>query len=97
MVNDHITSCFCYDEIVNLKLVICYNGAIKSGVFSIEKIIIVGVDLGAENFRESMNELRQLVLAAGGEVVGELTQKREAIKSSTYLGKGKNRRTIPYG
>lgn len=58
-------------------------------MFSIEKIIIVGVDLGAENFRESMNELRQLVLAAGGEVVGELTQKREAIKSSTYLGKGK--------
>ncbi|OOB76918.1 MAG: GTPase HflX, partial [Epulopiscium sp. Nuni2H_MBin003] len=38
---------------------------------------------------ESLEELKELIDTAGGEVVGELVQRVEKINSSHYLGKGK--------
>src|SRR6185295_4851513 len=39
--------------------------------------------------RESLDELAELAATAGGEVVGEGTQKLEAPNAATYIGKGK--------
>ncbi|MGZ0085347.1 GTPase HflX [Caldibacillus thermoamylovorans] len=57
-----------------------------------EQAIIVGCQLHGiddERFRYSMEELASLVATANGEVVAELTQKREAPHPATYIGKGK--------
>ncbi|QIK69650.1 GTPase HflX [Erysipelothrix sp. HDW6C] len=56
-----------------------------------ERVVIVGVDLGQRDFNiiESMKELSELVIAAGGLVVGETIQNREKVNAKTYIGKGK--------
>ncbi|NLG02937.1 MAG: GTPase HflX [Clostridia bacterium] len=55
-----------------------------------EQIILVGVSLSEhDDIEESMNELGELVTAAGGKVVSSLLQNREQIHPVTYLGKGK--------
>ncbi|MCR2042958.1 GTPase HflX [Anaerosalibacter massiliensis] len=56
-----------------------------------EKVLIVGVDLGERNFNidDSLEELEELVLAANGEVIEKLIQKREKINPAYYIGKGK--------
>ena len=41
------------------------------------------------NLRESLDELAELTASAGGEVVGEGTQKVETRNPATYIGKGK--------
>ena len=41
------------------------------------------------NLRESLDELAELTASAGGEVVGEGTQKIETRNPATYIGKGK--------
>src|SRR5690625_5881485 len=56
-----------------------------------EKGIIVAVQTTEtdENFNYSLEELRQLVVNTGVEVVGEVTQKREVVDNRTFIGKGK--------
>jgi len=56
-----------------------------------EKIVIVGVQTNQldKDFRYSLDELTQLVENAGGEVVGEITQKRNKVDVKTVIGKGK--------
>lgn len=55
-----------------------------------EKLILVAVDLdNGEDVLESLDELDELVKTAGAICVGTLVQKRDAIKSATYIGKGK--------
>lgn len=56
-----------------------------------ERVIVVGVQTkeNDQSFRYSMDELAQLAVNAGGEVVGEILQKRERVDSRTFLGKGK--------
>ena len=45
---------------------------------------------GGESLAEShLSELRALALSAGGEVVGEVFQRRAAIDKATFLGRGK--------
>ena len=41
------------------------------------------------NLRESLDELAELTASAGGEVIGEGTQKVEKQNPATYIGKGK--------
>lgn len=61
-----------------------------------EKALCVGLNITSTNKRtdnisidESMEELKELVRAAGAEVVGELIQNRSSIDTATYLGSGK--------
>lgn len=57
-----------------------------------EKVLIVGVDLDSKkdiDIESSMMELKELVYAAGGVVVGEVVQNRDRIDSAFYIGKGK--------
>ncbi|ANB58842.1 GTP-binding protein HflX [Anoxybacillus sp. B7M1] len=57
-----------------------------------ERVIIVGCQLADEDddrFSYSMEELASLVHTAHGEVILQLSQKREAVHPATYIGKGK--------
>jgi GTP-binding protein HflX len=56
------------------------------------RVFIVGVERKAESAaaaRESLDELSQLATTAGGEVVGEGTQRLEVPNAGTYIGQGK--------
>ncbi len=44
---------------------------------------------GTVNLRESLDELAELAETAGGEVIGEGTQKVDSPHAATYIGKGK--------
>ncbi len=54
-----------------------------------ETAVLVSVDTGEFNIESSLLELTELAKTAGAEVIGEITQKREALDSATYIGKGK--------
>ena len=56
-----------------------------------EKVILVGCETqnDAARFEYSMEELANLTKTANGQVVATLTQMRERIHPSTYIGKGK--------
>ncbi|MGX7059377.1 GTPase HflX [Vagococcus humatus] len=56
-----------------------------------EKVIIVGVETqeNSHTFWESMKELENLTETAQGEVVYQLTQKRDRVDRQTIIGKGK--------
>ncbi len=57
-----------------------------------ERVFLIGVELksgSTHQLRESLDELAELAQTAGGEVVGEGTQKVEAAHAATYIGKGK--------
>jgi GTP-binding protein HflX len=57
-----------------------------------EKAIIVGIKIYPVTdfeFEESLAELKSLVTSAGGQVVGSVTQTRNRIDPSYYIGKGK--------
>ena len=51
--------------------------------------MLVSVDTGEFDVESSLLELAELTKTAGAEVIGEITQKREAPDSATYIGKGK--------
>ena len=59
----------------------------------LEKCIVCGVFYGTgkldDSDPESLEELKALCEASGAEVVGEITQNREAPDSRTVIGKGK--------
>lgn len=58
----------------------------------VERALLLGVDLGKGqgiDLDESMRELKQLVLTAGGQVIEAMTQNRSSIDPSFYVGKGK--------
>jgi GTP-binding protein HflX len=58
----------------------------------LEKAILVGVKLKREHnfdFESSLEELRGLTAAAGGEVIATLVQAQDRPNPSTYIGKGK--------
>ena len=56
-----------------------------------EKVIVVGVDLFPydRDFDQKLEETRQLVEAAGGEVVSTITQKRDSYHRAFVIGQGK--------
>ena len=55
-----------------------------------ESAVLVGVFLGERDHEaDPLEELEGLAEAAGTQVVGKLTQRREAPDATTYLGKGK--------
>jgi GTP-binding protein HflX len=57
-----------------------------------ERVFLVGVELKSRprpDERESLDELGELAETAGGQVVGEGTQKVDAPNAATYIGRGK--------
>lgn len=56
-----------------------------------EKVILIAIETRANEgtVKSSLAELKELGNTAGVETVGIITQKRESIKSATYIGKGK--------
>jgi GTP-binding protein HflX len=57
-----------------------------------ERVFLVGVDLKSRNgweTRDSLEELAELAVTAGGEVVGDGIQKLDAPSAGTFIGKGK--------
>lgn len=62
----------------------------------VERALCVGLNLTSRirrdseiSIEESMAELRELVKAAGAEVVGDLIQNKDKVDTATYLGSGK--------
>lgn len=56
----------------------------------VERVILVGVQLGDETEAEnSLEELKELARTAGAETVGKMLQPREYFHPATYIGKGK--------
>ena len=54
-----------------------------------ERLILVAVEKESTNAEKDLDELAQLVETAGAEATGRIIQKREAVHSGTYIGKGK--------
>jgi GTP-binding protein HflX len=57
-----------------------------------ERVFLVGVELKSRNGTDaldSLDELGELAETAGGDVIGEGTQKLDAPNPATYIGKGK--------
>ena len=57
-----------------------------------ERVFLVGVELKSRtalDARDSLDELAELAATAGGEVVGDGTQKLDALVSATFIGSGK--------
>ncbi|MBU5438219.1 GTPase HflX [Tissierella sp. MSJ-40] len=56
-----------------------------------ERVLIVGVELGTDTIHidNSMDELEELVKAAGGIVISRLIQKKDSINTAYFIGKGK--------
>jgi GTP-binding protein HflX len=57
-----------------------------------ERVFLVGVELKLHKggtTRETLEELAELVVTAGGTVMGEGVQKMDAANAGTYIGKGK--------
>jgi len=55
----------------------------------ISQVLLVGIDLSQTDFYDSMDELRELTLTAGGNIVGQIIQKRRSIDKNHILGPGK--------
>jgi len=54
-----------------------------------EKTLLVSVDTGAFDAEASIDELEQLALTAGADVVAKVIQKRESSFDANFVGKGK--------
>jgi GTP-binding protein HflX len=64
-----------------------------------ERVLLVGVDINAKNkisIKSSMDELKELALAADVEVIESVVQKRDSIDSRYYIGKGKAKEIALY-
>lgn len=56
-----------------------------------EKVLLIGIDTGAYDAEESMQELEELTHTAGGQVLGQMLQKRPAADGAAYVGSGRVR------
>jgi GTPase len=57
-----------------------------------ERVFLVGVELKLRNgadARDSLAELGELAATAGGDVIGDGTQKMESLNAATFIGRGK--------
>jgi GTP-binding protein HflX len=54
-----------------------------------ERTLLIAVDTGEYDVEASLDELEELALTAGADVVAQVTQKRDSSGDATYVGKGK--------
>ena len=55
----------------------------------VQRVILLGIDLGEYPFETSLRELEELTESAGGVVVATVTQKRSAPDTATGIGIGR--------
>jgi len=60
-------------------------------LMDMERVLIMGVELYTDTIEieNSLNELEELVKAAGGVVVSRLIQRKDSINAALFIGKGK--------
>lgn len=60
-------------------------------IMNMEKVLIIGVEMNNDRtpIENSLDELEELVNAAGGVVISRLSQKMTAINAAHFIGKGK--------
>lgn len=63
--------------------------AIRANQQEPQRALLVAVETQKAHFEHDLEELRELVMTAGGEPAGVLTQRREGPSPVSYLGKGK--------
>lgn len=56
-----------------------------------ERVVIADVDTGEHDVESSLDELEELALTAGAQVIAKVIQRREKPDSATYLGMGRLR------
>lgn len=58
---------------------------------NLERVVLVGLEIKGlkENIESSMDELEELVIAAGGEVIGRIVQKTDTANAAYFIGQGK--------
>ncbi|SHE36661.1 GTP-binding protein HflX [Tissierella praeacuta DSM 18095] len=58
---------------------------------NMERVLIIGVELDTDtiDIENSLDELEELVKAAGGMVISRVVQKKESINPAYFIGKGK--------
>jgi len=55
----------------------------------VQRAVLIGVDLGEYDMEASLEELESLARSAGADVVGSMTQSRDAYDSATCIGSGR--------
>ena len=72
-------------------LILTINGGDKLNDQALERVLIVGVELQHDeiDIDTSMDELQELVKAAGGIVISRVIQRKEGIHPAHFIGKGK--------
>ena len=63
---------------------------------TIQRAILVAVDLGEYDVEVSLEELEQLAQTAGAEVIAKVSQKRQAMDTATVIGAGKLREVADF-
>jgi GTP-binding protein HflX len=74
-----------------MKMIYREGDILVQDTISEERVLIVGVELGTDTIHidNSMDELEELVKAAGGIVISRLIQKKDSINTAYFIGKGK--------
>lgn len=72
-------------------LILTINGGDKVNDQGLERVLMVGVELQHDeiDIDTSMDELQELVKAAGGIVISRVIQRKEGIHPAHFIGKGK--------
>lgn len=60
-------------------------------IINMERVLIIGVELDTDtiDIENSLDELEELVKAAGGIVISRVVQKKDSINAAYFIGKGK--------
>lgn len=53
------------------------------------RVLLASVDLGEDDFEQSLDELEELTKTAGGEVIGVITQKLQSVNAASCFGSGR--------
>lgn len=61
-----------------------------------EKALLIGIDTGAYDAEESLQELEELARTAGALSLGQMLQKRPAADAATYVGSGRLREIVQF-
>lgn len=84
--------CWLYQRFYSIMTIRKAGDEMNENMNESQKVIAVGLYQGLKNefdIEESMNELSELVKAAGGNVLESVIQNKDKIEAATYIGTGK--------